>query len=76
MSIFHKSELWDMSIDELDSHLLDLKKELMKIRGILASGGIPDDVGKTREIKKTIARILTIKREKELVEKEVIDKRK
>ena len=76
MAIFHKSELWDMSIDELDNHLLDLKKELMKIRGILASGGIPEDVGKTREIKKTIARILTIKREKELVEKEVIDKRK
>ncbi|HEX55231.1 MAG: 50S ribosomal protein L29 [Candidatus Altiarchaeales archaeon] len=65
MAIFHKRELWEMSIEELDEHLLDLKKELMKIRGVLASGGIPEDVGKTREIRKTIARILTIKREKE-----------
>jgi ribosomal protein L29 len=38
----------------------------MKIRGGLASGGVPENVGKTREIKRTIARILTKKREEAL----------
>lgn len=80
MAILRKSDLWEMSIEELDEHLLDLKKELMKIRGILASGGIPEDVGKAREIRRTIARILTVKKDKKLKEskkeKEVVDKKK
>lgn len=51
-----------MTSEELDEHLSELRLELMKIRGVLSSGGIPEDVGKSREIKKTIARILTIKK--------------
>ncbi|RLI91598.1 MAG: 50S ribosomal protein L29 [Candidatus Altiarchaeales archaeon] len=61
MAILRKSQLHEMSDEELDKTLNDLKDELMKIKGILASGGIPEDVGKIREIKRTIARILTIK---------------
>ncbi|HDN83406.1 MAG TPA: 50S ribosomal protein L29 [Candidatus Altiarchaeales archaeon] len=61
MVILRKSQLHEMSDEELDKTLNDLKDELMKIKGILASGGIPEDVGKIREIKRTIARILTIK---------------
>jgi ribosomal protein L29 len=37
----------------------------MKIRGVLASGGIPENVGKAKEIKRTIARINTFKSRKE-----------
>lgn len=54
-----------MNAQEMDEKITELKKSLMKIRGGLASGGIPEDVGKTREIKRTVARILTIKKEKE-----------
>ena len=48
----------------MDERLTQLRKELMKIRGVLASGGIPEEVGKAREIKRTIARIKTIRAQK------------
>ncbi len=49
-----------MGPEEREKQLSELRKRLMKIKGGLASGGIPEDVGKAREIKKTIAKILTI----------------
>ena len=61
MAILRSKEISEMGFEELDSHLSELRKDLMKINGILASGGIPEDVGKAREIKRTIARILTHK---------------
>jgi large subunit ribosomal protein L29 len=66
MAILRASQVREKSDEELEADVGELKKTLMKIRGGVASGGIPEDVGKTREIKKTIARILTIKREREL----------
>lgn len=64
MVTLRPNEMAEMNVIELDKHLGELKKELMKIRGGVASGGIPEDIGKTREIRKTIARILTVKRKK------------
>ena len=61
MVILRSKEISEMGSEELDGHLSELRLELMKIRGVLSSGGIPEDVGKSREIKKTIARILTFK---------------
>jgi large subunit ribosomal protein L29 len=62
MTILRSQELSELSADELDDRLVELRRELMKIKGVLASGGIPEEVGKTREIKRTIARILTYKK--------------
>jgi large subunit ribosomal protein L29 len=64
MSILRSRDIRGMEAEELDEHLSQLQKDLMKIRGVIASGGVPEDLGKTREIKKTIARILTIKKER------------
>lgn len=61
MSVLKPTEIVEMSDNERAKHLVELRKELMRIRGGLASGGIPEGVGKTREIRRTIARILTIK---------------
>lgn len=69
MAILRASEIREMGVDELDGSLSELRRDLMKIRGILASGGIPEDVGRAREIRHAIARILTIKKEKELEER-------
>lgn len=55
-----------MEAEELDEHLTQLQRDLMKIRGVIASGGVPEDLGKTREIRKTIARISTIKKERKI----------
>ncbi len=58
-----------MDPEELDDKRIGLQEELMKIRGVLASGGIPEDIGKVKEIRRTIAKILTIKKQKELDKK-------
>lgn len=69
MAILRSKELLEMDGDELEKHLSELQNELMKINGILASGGIPEDIGKGREIRHTIARILTIKNQKQKINK-------
>ncbi|MCD6576345.1 MAG: 50S ribosomal protein L29 [Nanoarchaeota archaeon] len=64
MAILHVKEIRKMKDEELDKKLLDLKKELMKARAKIAQGAAPDKPGRIKEIRKTIARILTIKRER------------
>ncbi|MFC2162456.1 50S ribosomal protein L29 [Candidatus Altiarchaeota archaeon] len=64
MAIIRSSEMRDMDVSELDEQETQLRKDLMKTRGVLASGGIPEGVGRTREIRRTIARIKTIRSEK------------
>jgi ribosomal protein L29 len=61
MAIIRSSEIRGMSDSEMDERLTQLRKELMKIKGVLASGGVPEGVGRAREIKRTIARIKTTK---------------
>lgn len=64
MAILRSDEIQGMNDSEIDERLTQLRKDLMKINGVLASGGIPEEVGKVREIKRTIARIRTIKNQK------------
>ena len=54
-------ELKAMNELDLESKMIELKKELMKINSQIAIGTIPKSPGKVREIKRTIAKILTIK---------------
>ncbi len=48
----------------LDNKLVELKKELMKINSQIAIGTVPKSPGKVKEIKRAIAKILTIKNQK------------
>ena len=57
-------ELKVMNKSDLESKMVELKKELMKINSQIAIGTIPKSPGKVREIKRTIAKILTLKHEK------------
>jgi len=68
MAILRASEIREMSAEELEDKLAQLQKDLMKVRGILASGGIPENVGRIRETKRTIARIQTLKNVKTTTE--------
>ena len=49
---------------ELNSKLTELKKELMKLNSQIAIGTVPKSPGKVKEIKRTIAKILSINNEK------------
>ena len=57
-------ELKVLSEPDLESKSLELKKEMMKINSQIAIGAAPKNVGKLKGMKRTIARILTIKSQK------------
>ena len=48
---------------EMENKSSELKKELMKINSQIAIGTVPKSPGKVKEMKRTIAQILTIKKE-------------
>ena len=58
----------EMSSPELEKELGELKTELFKLRFSLATNGL-DNPLKIREIKKDIARINTVLRQRELLNK-------
>lgn len=59
MALIKKSELKQMKELQLNEKLVDLKKEMMKINSQRAVGTIPEKPGRVKEVRKTIARILT-----------------
>jgi large subunit ribosomal protein L29 len=58
-------ELREMSPDELAVKLNDLKSELFNLRFQLATGQL-DNPMRVRDVRKTIAKIKTVQREREL----------
>ena len=61
----NNSKLKEMSSPELEKELGELKSELFKLRFSLATNGL-DNPLKVKEVRKDIARIKTILREREL----------
>ena len=58
-------EIRDMSAEELEKKLKELKGQLFNLRFQLATGQLENPM-RIREVKKTIARIKTVQREEEL----------
>lgn len=58
-------ELRDLSPEELSAKLKDLKGELFNLRFQLATGQL-DNVMRIRQVRKDIARVQTVLREREL----------
>lgn len=61
------SKINEMSSPELEKELGELKTELFKLRFSLATNGL-DNPLKIKEVKKDIARINTVLRQRELAE--------
>ncbi len=59
------TEIRDMSETELDTKLAGLKDELFNLRFQMATGNCENPM-KIKEVKKSIARIKTIQREREI----------
>lgn len=58
-------ELRELTDEELERKLVDLKDELFRLRFQLATGQLENPM-RIREVKKTFARIKTILREREI----------
>ena len=63
MAILRPDEIREMTSEEREEQLVKLKDELIRERAIASAGGAPDNPGRIREIRRTIARIKTIQRE-------------
>ncbi len=77
MAIISKQDFKQMNAPQLNEKLSDLKKELMKINTQISTGTTPENPGKVKEVKKTIARIITALKMKKMnkgVEKKEIKK--
>ena len=65
MAIIRKNELVQMDEKTLNEKLTELKMELIKINAQISMGTLPENPGRIKEIRKTIARILTLLHKKE-----------
>ena len=66
MAIIKKSKIRELSDAELQSKLFEFQKELNSERGMLASGGRTSNPGKISELRRCVARVLTIIQERKL----------
>jgi large subunit ribosomal protein L29 len=63
------SEVRALSTEELKVRLNDTREELMKLRFQLATGGLTDHT-RLSQTRRTIARLMTILRERQVAEQE------
>lgn len=63
MPILRVDEIRDMSREDREERLQELRTELTKIKTMVKAGGSIENPGRSKSLKKTIARILTIMNE-------------
>ncbi|HKM75563.1 MAG TPA: 50S ribosomal protein L29 [Candidatus Bathyarchaeia archaeon] len=63
MPILRKRELKQLLPEEREKRLTEFRTELVKLRTTVKSGGNVENVGRIRELKRTIARIMTTMRQ-------------
>jgi len=63
MTILHPVEIRDMTPAEREAELEDLETELLNAVSVKAAGAQPENPGRIKELRRTIARVKTIQRE-------------
>ena len=63
MAILHSAEIRDMTPAEREVEQEELETELLNSRAVQAAGGAPENPGRIKELRRTIARLKTIRRE-------------
>jgi large subunit ribosomal protein L29 len=63
MPILRLKDIRDMSSDDRRKKLIELKTELVRLKTMVKAGGSIDNPAKVRELRKAIARVLTIENE-------------
>ena len=63
MTVLHPAEIRDMTPPEREAELEELETELMNSVSVKAAGGMPENPGRIKELRRAIARIKTIQRE-------------
>ena len=63
MPILRVKEIRDMSSEERTKRLNELRTELLRLKTMVKAGGTVENPSQIRELRKTIARIMTIEHE-------------
>ncbi|MFQ3293235.1 MAG: large subunit ribosomal protein L29 [Halobacteriales archaeon] len=70
MAILRPAEIRDMTERERQEEREELETELLNANAVKAAGGAPENPGRIKELRRTIARIKTIQREEGELEEE------
>lgn len=63
MPIIRMKDIRAMSPEDREKRIAELRTELMRLRTMVKAGGAPENPSQIREIRRTIARILTVENE-------------
>ncbi len=66
MPILRIKEIRNLSHEDRTKRLEDMRTELMRLRTMIRAGGTVEDPARVRQLRKAIARILTIAHEEKL----------
>ena len=66
MPIMRVKDIRDMSSEERTKKLGELRTELLRLKTMIEAGGTVDNPARVKELRKTIARILTIEKEQKI----------
>jgi large subunit ribosomal protein L29 len=66
MPILRLKEINDMSTEDRTKKLAELRAELSRMRTMISAGGAVENPTRVRELRRTIAQILTIENENKL----------
>ena len=67
MAALKIADIRNMSAEERNEKLRELRNELMHERGVSAMGGAPSSPGAIKALRLNIARILTVQKEEEKI---------
>lgn len=70
MPILRTKAIREMSPEEREKNLMELRTELVRLKTTVKAGGAVENPARIREIRKTIARILTIENEEQRKQRE------
>jgi len=68
LPILRKREIRQLLPEEREKRLAEMRTELVKLRTNVKSGGNIENTGRIRDLKRTVARVLTIAHEKPVQE--------
>lgn len=70
MPILRVKEIRDMSTEDRQERLAEFQTELVRLRTMIKAGGSIENPGRVQDLRKAIARILTIENEPKPIKKE------
>lgn len=70
MPIIRLKDIREMSFEDREKKVMELRTELLRLKTMVKAGGAVDNPARVRELRKAIARILTIENEESRAEEE------